>query len=473
MFCWRKLQRHGRQVWHVAAFTICCAFLAAFLNVPAQAMKIQKVVSPMGIEAWLVEDHTLPLVALQFGFRGGTSQDPAGKEGLAYFVSGMMDEGAGDIKSQEFQEKLESLAIAMSFEATRDSMTGGLKTLTKNRDEAFRMLRLVLSEPRMDTDAVERVREQISSMIKMDQEDPEKIGSDAWFKLAFEGHPYANPTKGELATVAKIAPADLKGFVKRNYARDGLLVSVVGDITAAELAKALDDVFGAIPAKQELTPVPEAKWTAQATAKVIRVNVPQSVVTFGHSGPKRKDKDFIAAYTLNYIIGGGGFSSTLMQEVREKRGLAYSVYTYLYPLDSAGLMLGGVATENKSVKESIDVIKLELARIAAKGPSQEELDNAKRYLTGSYALRLNSSVRIANTLLGIQFEDLGIDYIDRRAALIDSITLDDIKRVAAELIKPDSLLITVVGQPEGLTPGEPTKASAPAPAAPTNSAKGG
>ena len=425
---------------------------ALLLSAPAHAMNIQKVVTPKGIEAWLVEDHTLPIIATQFGFPGGATQDPAGKEGTAYFVSGMMDEGAGDIKSEQFQERLESLAIDFSFEASRDAFTGGMKTLTKNKDEAFRLLRLALTQPRMDEDAVERVREQISTSIKMDDEDPEKISSNAWFKLVFDGHPYANPLKGTIDSVASLTPADLKTYVKSAFAREGLKVSVVGDITAAELAVALDQVFGDLPEKGKLKSVPEAEWRvkSQKASQVIPLDVPQSVVTFGQPGLKRKDPDFMAAYILNYIIGGGGFSSVLMQEVREKRGLCYSVYTYLYPLDRAAIFLGGVATKNEAVSQSIGVIRDELTRIAAKGPNAEELDNAKRYLTGSYALRFDSSVKIANTLLWMQIEDLGMDYIDRRNDLVDAVTLEDVKRVAGQLIKPGHLIITVVGQPVGL-----------------------
>jgi len=436
---------------------ILCSFTAgSLLSTPAQAMNIQKVVSPKGIEAWLVEDHTLPLIALQFGFPGGTSQDMAGKEGVAYFVSGMMDEGAGDIESEAFQERLESLAIDFSFDAGRDAFTGGIKTLTKNRDEAFRLLKLALTAPRMDADAVERVREQISSSIKMDDEDPEKLASAAWFKRVFDGHPYANPPKGTFDSVQSIKPQDLKDFVRATFSRQRLNVSVVGDINAEELSKALDTVFGDLPEKAQLRSVPEAEWRVPPSSQVIHLAVPQSVVTFGQPGPKRKDADFTAAYILNYIIGGGGFSSTLMQEVREKRGLAYSVYTYLYPLDRAGILLGGVATKNEAVSQSINVIREELGRIATNGPSPKELDDAKRYLTGSYALRFDSSVKIANTLLWLQIEDLGIDYIAKRNAIVDAVTLDDIKRVAAKMIQPGNLVITVVGQPVGLVPGDTT-----------------
>jgi zinc protease len=439
-----------------------CSLLALLHSAPAQAMKIQKVVSPKGIEAWLVEDRTLPLIAMQFGFDGGTSQDPEGKEGLGYFVSGMMDEGAGDIRSQDFQELLEDLAIDMSFDASRDVITGGVKTLTKNKDEAFRLLRLALTQPRMDEDAVERVREQIVTIIKIDEENPENVASDAWFSQVFAGHPYGKPTKGTLDSIKAITPGDLKGFVKRNFAREKLHVVAVGDISAAELGKTLDEVFGGLPEKPELKAIPEAKWRIEQPSLVMPMTIPQTVINFGQPGPKRKDDDFIPAFVLNHIIGGGGFASILTEEVREKRGLAYSVYTYLSPLDRAGIFLGGVATENKRAAESLQVIKDALKRIAAEGPTAEELDNAKRYLTGSYALRFSSSTRIANILLWLQIEDLGIDYIDKRNGLIEAVTIEDVKRAASKWIKPDDLFVTIVGQPDGMIPakGEPAAPAA-------------
>jgi zinc protease len=439
----------------------CFLFLSGFLA-SAHAMNIQKVVSAKGITAWLVEDHTLPLIAMQFGFIGGSAQDPAGKEGVAYFVSGMLDEGAGDIPSQAFQEKLQDLAIQLSFDASRDVMTGGLKTLTKNKDEAFRLLRLALTEPRMDADAMERVRGQIISVIKSDNEDPDNVAANAWFAHVFAGHPYGTRTKGTLDTVSAFAPDDLKDYVKRNFARDNLHVAVVGDISAAELATALDSVFGVLPASAQLTTIPEASWRTESRQIVIPMATPQTIVTFGMPGPKRKDEDFIPAYILNYIVGGGGFASKLMEEVREKRGLAYSVYTYLSPLDHAGICLGGVATQNERVGESIEVIKQVLARIAEEGPTAEELDDAKRYLTGSYALRFSSSAQIAQILLWLQIEDLGIDYVDKRNSLIEAVTLDEVKRVA-KFLKPDALILSIVGQPAGMLPTQNKPAAENAP----------
>ena len=247
MFWRRNRQRLGRKTWRSGLLAAMSLVFLPFLIAPAHSMQIQKVVSPKGIEAWLVEDRTLPLIAMQLGFEGGGAQDPAGKEGLAYFVSGMLDEGAGDIDSQAFQEKLEGLAIEISFDATRDTMTGGLKTLTKNKDEAFRLLRLALSEPRMDPDAIERIREQIFSALKMENEDPERIAGNAFFAHVFSGHPYCTPTKGSLDAARTVTQADLKGFVKRNFARNNLHVAVVGDISAADLAAALDGIFGGLP----------------------------------------------------------------------------------------------------------------------------------------------------------------------------------------------------------------------------------
>jgi zinc protease len=439
--------------------TFGCLFLTISSIAPAQAMNIQKVVSQKGIVAWLVEDHTLPLLAMQFGFTGGCSQDPQGKEGLSYFVSGMLDEGAGDIKSQAFQEKLEDLAIQMSFDASRDAMTGGLKTLTKNKDEAFRLLHLALTEPRMDKDAVERVRGQIYSVIKAQAEDPNTVASNAWFARVFEGHPYGEQVKGSLETIAKITPDDLKSYTAKTFARSNLFVAVVGDITADDLRAALDSVFGELPEKANLKTIKDAPWRTDPRQTVIPRATPQTIVNFGLPGPKRQDPDFIPAYVLNYIVGGGGFASKLMEEVREKRGLAYSVYTYLYPFDHAGVFLGSVATENSRVTESVDVIKKVLADVAENGPTAEELENAKRYLTGSYALRFSSSSAIAQIMLWIQIENLGIDYIDKRNSLIEAVTLDDVKRVA-KLIAPDELVMTVVGQPDGMMPAKENKPAA-------------
>jgi zinc protease len=417
-----------------------------------EGMKIERVTSPGGIEAWLVESHDNPLIAMRFAFRGGSTQDPKDKEGLAYFISAMMDEGAGDLDSVTFQERAQALAMRMDFDASRDVMLGNVQTLSANKDAVFDLVRLALTKPRFDQDAVERVRAQILAGLRFDENDPETVASLAWDRLAFGDHPYGRPIKGTMASISGMSRDDLKGYVARVFACDKLVISVVGDIDTVTLGKSLDHVFGDLPAHSALAPVADANPPLGPTREIIEMDVPQSVAQFGHRGIARKDPDFIPAYVLNYIIGGGGFSSRLMEEVREKRGLAYSVHSNIFPYQHGAVFVGNVATKNEAVGQSLDVIESELRRLAEQGPTEEELDSAKSYLTGAYALRFESSSSVANQLLWIQIEDLGIDYVNRRNEQVEAVSLADIKRVAKRLIEADRLITTIVGKPVAARP---------------------
>lgn len=426
--------------------------VSAMLAPVAEAkMNIQEVTSPGGIKAWLVESRQVPLIAMKFGFEGGAVQDPEGKEGLANFVSGMLDEGAGELTSDQFQEREEELAIKLEFEAGRDMFIGTFQTLTNKKDEAADLLRLSLTMPRFDDDAVERIKGQIVTGLRFDQDDPRQVATNEWFQLAFKGHPYARPVKGTAASVSSITAKDLKEFAAKVIAKDALRIGVVGDIDAKTLGPWLDKIFGDLPKSTGLQAVSEAAPPSGPQRKVIEMNVPQSVAVFGHAGFKRNDKDFIASYVLNYILGGGGFNSRLTEEVREKRGLAYSVSSYLSPYRKAAIYVGNVATENKSMVRSLKVISDELQRMADSGPTAEELQNAKQYLTGSYPLRFDTSAKIASQLMWIQVEDLGIDYIDTRNDKIEAVGLDDIREVAKRFLKADGLIVTIVGKPEGVS----------------------
>jgi zinc protease len=431
--------------------TLAVLVCAAAPLTAASAMKIQEVTSKKGIKAWLVEDRTRPILSLQFAFQGGITQEPEGKAGLANFVSGTLDEGAGNLDSETFQKRLEELAAKMNFNETADYIEGSFQTLTENRAQSMELLKLALTAPRFEPGDVQRVREQILAMIQQDDKDPEKVVLREWGKLAFGKHPYARPSNGTVESIAAITPDDLRAYVKANFARDNLKVAAVGDIDAAGLAVLLDDVFGSLPEKAKTVPVGEVTWSQGFKQRVVSMPNPQSVVTFGFRGLKRKDPDFVPAFVLNYVVGGGGFASKLMQEVREKRGLAYGVYTYLQPLKLTGVFAGGVATENRSVKQSLDVIKEELDRVKREGLTEAELKAAKDYLTGSYALRFDTGIKIAQQLVQIQLEDLGIDYIDRRNKEIEAVTLDQVKAVAARLMDTSNLIVTVVGQPEGIS----------------------
>lgn len=434
---------------HVLAAALLLGLGATF-STSAFAMKIQTVKSPGGIEAWLVEEHSVPLMAMRFAFEGGNSQDLQGKEGLANFITAMMDEGAGDLTALQFQERTEEIAMRMGFDDSRDALYGSFETLRENRDDAIELLRLAINQPRFDNDALERIRGQLLAGLAFAAKDPDRVAAREWFSAAFPDHPYGRPASGTVESIAKITRDDLHEYRKRVFAKDTLKVVAVGDVDAATLGKILDQVFGDLPEKADLVPVPFVQPKKGRNLHVVEMPVPQSVATFGLAGIPRKDPDFMPAFVMNHILGGGGFSSRLMEEVREKRGLAYSVYSYLQPYQHASIFTGGVATKNDEIGQSLEVIQSELHRMATEGPTPQELENARSYLVGSYPLRFDTNSKIANQLLGIMQDGLGIDYVEKRNELVEAVTLDDVKRAAARILSTDNLITTVVGQPKNL-----------------------
>ena len=431
-------------------FGLAVLLCVLFATPQAYAVTIERVLSQGGIEAWLVRDHTNPIITMRFAFRGGAALDPEGREGLANMVSTLLDEGGGDLDSKIFQGRLEDLVITLRFDAGRDNFGGRLRTLVENKATAFELLTLALTRPRFDAEPLERIRSQIFSSLRQEAEDPNTIAGKTLFKTLFPAHPYGRPVDGTLESVAAITQTDLKGFVKRRLAKDNLAIGVVGDITAEALKTVLDKTFGGLPAKAWDWAIPEAALKGQGRTVVVTKPAPQSAIVFADKGPKRQDPDFYAAYVMNHVLGGGGFTSRLYNTVREKRGLAYSVYSALHPLDRAGLIFGGAGTANKSVSETIAVMRGEWTRMATQGMSEKELADAKNFLTGSYPLSFTSSDRIASMLIGIQMDNLGIDYPDRRNGLIEAVTLDDVNRLAKDLLRPDQLTVVVVGRPDGV-----------------------
>ncbi|MGJ3260499.1 MAG: M16 family metallopeptidase [Rhodospirillales bacterium] len=430
-----------------AAFAVLAILLAA---APVRAVEVERVMSPGGIEAWLIRDHSNPITTVKLSFRGGAALDPEGKSGLANFVSATLDEGAGDMTSDAFQRALDAKSISLRFSAGRDGFDGTLKTLNKHRDDAFEYLRMALNAPRFDAEPLARIRAQIVSKIRQDAEDPGNRAGRALFEKAFAGHAYARDNDGTVDTVTAITPDDMRTFVGQRLARDNLLVGVVGDIDAETLKTYLDRTFGALPEKAAPWQVEKTRPKLDGGVQVIDVDVPQSAVQFAQPGILRSDPDFYTAYVLNYILGGGGFVSRLYEEVREKRGLAYSVYSYLMPLDAAGAVMGGAATANARVAETLATVREVWRTFAAEGPTAKELDDAKTYLTGAFPLRFTSSSAIADMLVGMQEENLGIDYIEKRNSYIEAVTLDDARRVARELFQPAKLTFAIAGKPEGV-----------------------
>lgn len=428
-------------------------FIAAFIiaaPLTAHAVEVTRVVSSGGIEAWLVEDHANPLVSMHFAFEGGSELDPVDKAGLANLAASTMDEGAGDLDSQTFQQRLSDNAIQLRFKAGIDTFSGHVKALTETSDMAFGLLRQAMTQPRFDVEPVERLKSQIQAGIRRDSEAPGTIAYDTLFEGLFPGHGYAQNSDGTEETVAAITTDDLNAFVRTRLSRDHLKIGVVGDISPDRLGALLDSTFGPLSAEASGARASDVKPKPTGRVRVIEKDIVQSTIVFGHQGPKRDDPDYYAVLIMNHILGGGGFTSRLYEEVREKRGLAYSVGTSLYPLDHAGLIVGNAGTENARVAETIAIIRDEWRRMASGDVDAQTLGDAKTYVTGSFPLTFTSTSKIARVLVAMQMNGLGIDYLDRRNAYIDAVTLEDVKRVASQYLAADQLDIVVVGKPVGV-----------------------
>jgi zinc protease len=409
------------------------------------AAKIQHLVTPGGIEAWFVQDATVPLIAMEYAFGGGSVQDPKDKSGTANMVASLMDEGAADLDSKTFHERLDRRAIELSYSAQRDHFRGSLRMLKDNRDEAFDLLRLSLTQPRFDSDDVERIRAQILSGLRRETTNPSSIASRKFLELAFGDHPYSRSSSGTLTDVPKITIDDLKAYKARIVAKDTLKVAVVGDVDPTTLATLLDKTFGGLPAKSDLVAISDVVAAKPPQKTFIPLDVPQTVVVFGSPGVKRDDPNFMAAYIVTHILGGGTLSSRLYHEVREKRGLVYSVSGSLLWMQHSGIYIGNTATRADRATDTIDTVNSEVKRMAEEGPTQKELDEAKSYLKGSQMLALDTSSKLAGALLQYQLDKQPIDYIEKRNAVVDAVTLDQAK-AAAKKLWADGLLTVAVGR---------------------------
>ncbi|MBC6416533.1 MAG: insulinase family protein [Rhodospirillales bacterium] len=433
------------------------------LGLPARAIEIQQVVSPGGIEAWLVEDRSNPILAVSFAFGGGAASDPAGKAGRANLAAALLGEGAGELDAAAFRGELERRSIDLSFDAERDNLYGTLVTLSDRRQRAGALLAMALTEPRFDGEAMERIRWQVMSALAHREHRPEARAAEALQASLFPGHPYGRPRQGTPASVAALETADLEAFVAERLARDNLIVGVVGDIAAAELGPYLDALFGGLPEKAAPLAVEETRVQAAGHRQRLELPVPQSSIMLAQQGPLRDDPDYYALAVVDKVLGGGSFSSRLYREVREKRGLAYGVWSRLRPMDKAGIWYAGTSTQTGRVGEAVAVIREVWRDLAEEGPTDVEIGQAVDYIVGSFLLSLSSSEAIARTLVAIQDAELGIDYIDRRQQIFEGLTPEEIRAAARRWLQPEALAIVIVGAaPEP----EAAAIDAEAPAAP-------
>ncbi len=427
------------------------AVTAILLAVPASAeINVQDLTTPDGINLWLVEDHTIPFVALEMRFRGGASLDLSGKRGATNLMTGLLEEGAGDMDSREFARQAEALAAGFSYHVSDDMLSVSARFLTENRDAAVALLRESLVNPVFNQKSIDRVRAQVNSIIESDLKDPRAIVARTFDTQTFGDHPYATSKDGTLDSVAALTRDDIVAAHRAALVRDRLYVAAVGDVTAEQLTALVADLTDGLPATSDVDLPGAADTKLPGGVTVVDYATPQSVVTFAQPGIDRDDPDFFAAYLLNQILGGGGFESRLMQEVREKRGLTYGVYSYLVDRDGAQLWMGQVASANDRVAQAIEVIKDEWQKMRDTGVTEQELEDAKTYMTGAYPLRFDGNAPIANIAVEMQVEGLPTDYIVTRNDQVNAVTLDQINRVARELLDPETLTFVVAGQPEDL-----------------------
>jgi zinc protease len=429
----------------IARLVIALGLMLAALPVRA-ALDIEEVTTPGGLTAWLVEDRSLPFVAIDLRFSGGSAIDPPDRPGAVNLMTALLEEGAGTRDASGFQAEAEALAARFQFRTRRDTVAISARMLTENRAESVALLRDALTVPRFDADAVERVRAQVLAGLAQDAQDPEAQASDAFFAAMFGDHPYGHPPEGNATAVAALTADDLRAAHAAALSRGNVHIGVAGDIGAEELAPLLDALLGGLPATGAPLPGPPPAPPPGGLA-VMPFDTPQSVAVFGQAAIAEDDPDFIATFVINQIVGGSGFESRLMSELREKRGLTYGVYSWLAPLDGAPLWMGQVASSNATMAQAFDLIREQWADVAGGGVSQAELDAAKTYLTGAYPLRFDGKDRIASILSGMQQSGRPIDYVLDRNAMVAAVTLDDIRRVAGRVMDAEALRFVVVGQP--------------------------
>ena len=431
---------------------VLAAGLAFAAALPARAVvDIQEVTSPGGLTAWLVEEHSIPFAAIEIRFLGGAALDRDGKRGEVNLMMALLEEGSGDLDAQGFAEAREALATRISFDAFNDAVSVSFRYLSENRDASVDLLKQALTGPTFPQDALDRVRQQVLSNIRSNATDPTEIVGDTFNRLAWGDHPYGSSQDGTEESVTALTRDDMIAAHARTIARDRVFIGAVGDITPEELAALMDELLGELP-ETGAPAAPMAEYGLEPGVTVVPFDTPQSVARFGHQGIERDDPDFLVAYVVDEIMGGGGFQSRLTDEVRVKRGLTYSIGTSLVAMDLGQLHLGQVATVNDRMQETVDIVRTEWNRIVDEGISEEELEAAKLFLTGAYPLRFDGNAPIARIMVGMQMDGLPIDYIATRNDKVNAITIEEANRVARRIFRPEDLHIVIVGQPVGIEP---------------------
>lgn len=395
--------------------------------------------TPGGIGLWLVEEQGLPLVALRFAIRGGSLQDPPGKEGAGDVLAALLDQGSGGLDAEAFQARLEALGSRLSFSVSRSAFSGGFVAVSRHLAATTELLRLALTEPQLRPADCERTRRQKIAAAAEDEHNPDRRALRLFYETAFAGHAYARPVRGTAETLGRLTEEDIAAQRRKLLRKSGLQVVIVGALTAQEAAALVDGLFGGLP--EGAAPGPLSRTEPAPVAAVVPAPAGQVVETavFALPMPRAGDPGYFPALALTHILGSGNFDARLTQEVRVKRGLTYAISTHLLTDPGASFLLGTVSTRPGRMEETLAAIRETLAALRRDGPRENELANAKSSLNGSNLLGADGNAGLADHLLGYWLDGLNPRYDEERAAGISSISLDEARQTAHAHFDPAAM----------------------------------
>ena len=429
-----------------AVSTVLAAVSAIVLSVSAShALEIKRTKLSNGAVLLVSEQHQLPMVSIAIAFDAGSRRDSPGKEGLAELTAASLEQGTQQLNVADFNRKIDFMGSSISIVADRDYVFASMTSLKKYENETLRLMAQSLQNPGLrDSDILRKRGDQVAA-INASEEEPGYTAVVAFARLLFGSRPYGHPTEGFADTVAKLTPADVRDFYKRHYKTAGAVIAVVGDVEVATIRAGIErelaGLGGTVPAQAEPAPLRVAPGIK---ADLVNRNVAQANLILGSGGIARSNPDYYKVQVMNYILGGGGFSSRLMKEVRSKAGLAYSIDSTF----SAGRFPGAFAvvlqTKNQSAPEALKLIVTQLHEIQREPVSDRELSSARKFLVGSFPLRLDRQSQIVSFMLQVELYGLGLDYADRYPKLIDEVTKLDVQEAARHYLHPEALYLVAV-----------------------------
>ena len=413
----------------------------------AQAgVTIQRWQTAQGTQVLFVESHEIPMLDVAVDFPAGSGYDPADKAGLAHLTQGLLDQGAGGLSETDIAHRLADVGAVLGGRFERDRAGVTLRTLSsaREREVGLNMMARVLQTPVYAPAIVAREKQRVLASLREMEAQPAELAENALYRAMYGQHPYAHPELGEAASVAKLKPEDLRAFHRTHYSAPNAVISIMGDITRAEAEALALRLTVKLPQGAVLAPLPKPLPTPASERRIVHPSA-QSHVLIGGIGVARGDPDFFSLYVGNYVLGGGGFDSRMLKEIRDKRGYAYSAYSYFAPLAVAGPFTLGLQTKNAQTDEALKVARETLQQFVTDGPTEDELAQAKANLTGGFPLRIDSNKKILEYLSLIGFYKLPADYLDTWVARVNAVDVNAVKQAFARRVHPDQMATVVVG----------------------------